>query len=196
MLAHRHPRTGNRPKVFQGRSSRIYDLAARTVLRHLYRRLARDVATAAPSGAAVLDIGTGPGVLLVELARLRPDLTLAGLDLSADMVSAARRNLARHGDRATVEVGDVAALPYEDGSVAAVVSTMSQHHWPDRAAGFRELRRVLRPGGRVLVYDLRPLLRLAGGPARAAFEGRPVRSEPVRTSRLPVRVFARLSATG
>jgi len=177
-----------------------YDRHAPALLGRLWRRVVEDVAALdLPAGALVVDVGTGPGRLPVAIAARCPQLRVEGIDVEPAMVERARLRAAAAGDaaaRVRVEVGDVAALPYEDGSVAAVVSTMSQHHWPDRAAGFRELRRVLRPGGRVLVYDLRPLLRLAGGPARAAFEGRPVRSEPVRTSRLPVRVFARLSATG
>ena len=81
-----HARRRNTPNIFQGRSSRIYDLVSRRVLRGMYRRLAADVAGAAPNGGTVLDIGTGPGVLLVELAARRPDLRLTGVDLSADMI--------------------------------------------------------------------------------------------------------------
>jgi hypothetical protein len=63
-----HARRRNTPTLFQGRSSRIYDFVSRRVLRGMYRRLAVDVAGAAPYGGAVLDVGTGPGVLLAELA--------------------------------------------------------------------------------------------------------------------------------
>src|SRR5258705_7495374 len=102
-----HARHRNKPRAFEGRSSRVYDVMSRRVLRGMYRRLAADVAAVAPDGAAVLDVGTGPGVLLVELAKLRPDLRLTGVDLSADMIAAAQRNLARLGDRASARVGDV-----------------------------------------------------------------------------------------
>src|SRR4051812_39021667 len=83
----------------------------RRVLRGMYRRLAADVAGAAPEGGAVLDVGTGPGVLLVELAVRRPDLQLTGIDLSADMITAATRNLRPFEDRASASVGDVTRLP-------------------------------------------------------------------------------------
>src|SRR5262245_49495058 len=92
-LVHRRRMNRNLPNAFAGHSSRVYDLVARRVLRVVYRRVAADIATVAPQGGAVLDVGTGPGVLLVELAALRPDLRLTGVDLSADMVSAATRNL-------------------------------------------------------------------------------------------------------
>jgi SAM-dependent methyltransferase len=51
-------------------------------------------------------------------------------------------------------VGDVAAMPFEDASFDLVVSTFSVHHWTDARGGFAEVARVLRPGGRALVYDL------------------------------------------
>ncbi len=56
--------------------------------------------------------------------------------------------------RLSFVVGDVAALPFLDASLDLVTSSFSAHHWPDGAAGFAEIRRVLRPGGRAIVYDL------------------------------------------
>jgi ubiquinone/menaquinone biosynthesis C-methylase UbiE len=103
----------------------------------------------------VLDVGTGPGVLLAELARLRPDLELIGVDISPDMITAAGHNLARYGERATVRVGDVASLPLPDGRVDLVVSSLSLHHWADPAAAVPELARGLRPGGQAYLYDIR-----------------------------------------
>jgi ubiquinone/menaquinone biosynthesis C-methylase UbiE len=145
-----HRRRHNRPRAFEGRSSRTYDFVARRVARVMYRRLADDIAAEAPEGAAVLDVGTGPGVLLVELARRRPDLRLTGVDLSPDMIAAAARNL---GDRAEVRAADVTDLPFEDGSFDLIVSSLSLHHWDHPAQAVPELARVLRPGGRVLIYD-------------------------------------------
>lgn len=143
----------NRPGVFLGRSSRLYDFAARRLLRGFYRRIAADLAPSIPTGAAVLDVGTGPGVLLVELARRRQDVRLTGVDLSPDMIAAASRNLREYGERATASVGDATDLPFPEASFDVIVSSLSLHHWdhPERAAG--ELARVLRPGGRLFVYD-------------------------------------------
>jgi ubiquinone/menaquinone biosynthesis C-methylase UbiE len=149
---HRHHH-GNAPAAFAGRRSRVYDVVARRLLRGVYRRLAADVAASTPDGATVLDVGTGPGVLLAELATRRPDLTLIGVDLSADMVAAAARNLSGFGARASVKQADVAELPLADGSVDVVVSSLSLHHWDRPAEAIGELRRVLRPGGRLSIYD-------------------------------------------
>jgi ubiquinone/menaquinone biosynthesis C-methylase UbiE len=149
----RHHRHHNQPGAFSGRRSRFYNLMARTLLRRVYRRLAADVASIAPTGATVLDIGTGPGVLLVELARRRPDLRVIGIDLSADMVAAAARNLAQFGERARAEVADVTDLPLADDSVDLAVSSLSLHHWDHPEAAVAQLDRVLRAGGRLRVYD-------------------------------------------
>jgi ubiquinone/menaquinone biosynthesis C-methylase UbiE len=150
-MRHKHIHGG--PDGFSGRRVRWYDFMASRLIRRLYRRLARDAATLAPAGGAVLDVGTGPGVLLVELARLRPDLQLTGLDRSPDMVAAAQRKLAPLGGRATAVTGDAADLPFPDGSFDLIVSSASLHHWehPENAAP--QLARVLRPGGRVCIYD-------------------------------------------
>jgi ubiquinone/menaquinone biosynthesis C-methylase UbiE len=148
-----HARRRNTPKVFHGRSSRIYDLLSRRLLRPMYRRLAADLAEVAPDGGAVLDVGTGPGVLLVELAARRPDLRLTGVDLSPDMITAATRNLEPFRERVSARVGDVTTLPFPDRSFDLIVSSLSLHHWDHPEAAVPELARTLRPGGRIFIYD-------------------------------------------
>jgi ubiquinone/menaquinone biosynthesis C-methylase UbiE len=174
----------NAPRLFQGRSSRIYDVVARRLLRRVYRRLAEDIAGFAPRDGAVLDVGTGPGVLLVELAGRRPDLRLTGVDLSADMVAAATRNLSPFGTRATAQVGNATDLPFPDRSFDLIVSSLSLHHWDDPAAAVPELARVLRPGGRLCSYDFRfaPFDALVDAArARSLFTGQPAAQTPIRT---------------
>lgn len=136
--------------TIEGHASHRYDLMARFVMRGVYRRIAADLALAAPHGAAVLDVGTGPGVLLVELGKRRPDLRLTGVDLSEDMVTAATKNV--HG-AADIRKADAADLPFEDDEFDLVVSTFSLHHWSDPHTAGEELRRVLRPGGSIYLYD-------------------------------------------
>jgi ubiquinone/menaquinone biosynthesis C-methylase UbiE len=177
-------RRRNTPRLFQGRSSRTYDFVSRRIARTMYRRFASDAASVAPANGAVLDVGTGPGVLLVELATRRPDLRLDGIDLSADMVTAATRNLAPFGERAQVRVGDATGLPYEDDSFDLIVSSLSLHHWdhPDQAAP--ELARVLRPGGQIIFYDFAfapfdEFTRAAHD--RSVLNGRTPQRTPIRT---------------
>jgi ubiquinone/menaquinone biosynthesis C-methylase UbiE len=89
-------------------------------------------------------------------------------------------------DRVTFTVADVAALPFMDATFDLIVSSMSLHHWAEPAAGVQELRRVLRPGGRLWIYDARVALR------RGEVPGVPSRRVPVRTGRLPWRLVGRL----
>lgn len=146
---------GNLPALFEGRGSSVYDFVARRIIRRLYRRIADDLVNVLPDGAAVLDVGTGPGVLLVELGQRRRDLRLTGVDLSADMVSAAERNLAKFGERASARVGDVTDMPFADDSFDVVVTSLSSHHWDHPADAVPELARVLRAAGRFVDYDFR-----------------------------------------
>ncbi|RRR95832.1 class I SAM-dependent methyltransferase [Glycomyces terrestris] len=139
--------------AIEGRHSDRYNRFARLFAKAQYRRIAADIASAAPQDAAVLDVGTGPGLLLRNLADLRPDLRLAGVDLAADMVAHAERNLADLPARPDLRAADVAALPFEDGAFDLVVSTYSSHHWSDPETGGAEIARVLRPAGRFLNYD-------------------------------------------
>lgn len=139
-----------------------YDILTRLVLGSFYRGVAADVAAVAPAGAAVLEVGCGPGHLSIRLAR-QHGLVVTGLDLDPAMIERARANANRAGDgddrRPSFHVGDVASLPFPDGSFDLVVSTLSMHHWADPTAGLAEIGRVLRPGARALVWDVRPGVR-------------------------------------
>lgn len=157
-------------------AARRYDRTA-WLLRPLYRRITADIATGTPYGARVLDLGTGPGHLLVALGRRRPDLELTGVDVSAAMIDVANRRIAGLGGRVRAVTGDVAALPFPDQSFDLVVTSFSLHHWPDVPAAAAEIARVLRPDGHVGVYDFRraPFDDLARAlTARPALAGRAV----------------------
>ncbi len=100
---------------------------------------------------------------------------MTGLDLDPAMIERARANAERARLGAPIprfEQGDVAALPFGDASFDLVVSTLSLHHWDDPTAGLREIGRVLRSGGRALIWDLRaggvPLHPRVPDPARHA----------------------------
>ena len=161
-----------------------YDRFAGRLERRLQARIAADVADLGlPAGAHVLDVGTGPGRLPVRIARRSPQVWVTGLDVSARMVEAASAAV-EPGQQVIAEVGDVAALPYRDHSVDLVVSTLSQHHWPDLPGAVRELARVLAPGGQIWIYDIRRVLRTAQVAAEVAFPAQTVRVDPVRAGLL------------
>jgi len=130
-------------------------LSGTAVFQRIYEILARDIADHCSEGS-LLDVGTGPGWLLVKLHELAPGLKLTGLDASGAMVAKARENIESSGlsDRIAVEQGNARCMPFSDASFDAVVSTGSIHHWKDPIAALGEVHRVLRPGGLGLLYDL------------------------------------------
>jgi ubiquinone/menaquinone biosynthesis C-methylase UbiE len=105
-----------------------------------------------------LEIGCGPGYLGLEwLTQAAGDATLVGLDIADSMIGRARANARTYGlaDRATYEIGNVLAVPHDDATFDHVFSTSSFHEWVEPVTGLREINRVLRPGGRYCVTDLR-----------------------------------------
>jgi SAM-dependent methyltransferase len=137
----------------------VYDTLSRLLLSPFIKRIAADVAAITPAGAGVLEVGCGPGHLSIRLAH-HHDLEVTGLDLDPAMIARARANTDRvpngEGRRPSFLVGDVASLAFPNQSFDLVVSTLSMHHWADPTAGLAEIGRVLRPGARALIWDLRP----------------------------------------
>ncbi len=137
----------------------VYDVLTGIGLGSFFAGVAADVARLVPDGARVLEVGCGPGRLSILLAR-EHGLDVTGLDLDRAMIERARANARRSANRderrPSFLVGDVASLAFPDASFDLVVSTLSMHHWDDPSAALTEIGRVLRPGARALVWDLRP----------------------------------------
>lgn len=104
----------------------------------------------------VLDVATGTGDLAIEIARTRPGATVVGLDPSMRMLEVASDKLARRGlgARVSLVVGDAQRLPHQNCEMDAATIAFGIRNVPDRGAALRELARVVRPGGRVVVLEL------------------------------------------
>jgi len=114
-------------------------------------------AAAPTAGDRVLDVGFGGGYTLERLAALVGPERVAGVELSKAMISAMRD---RCGDALDLRLADAAALPFPDASFDIVLSVNTIYFWRDPARVLAETRRVLRPGGRlVLGYRSRLFLR-------------------------------------
>ena len=98
-------------------------------------------------GETVADVGCGNGAYLAELARRRHAGPVLGIDLSAGMLHAARGR----APRASLAAGDAAALPLRDDASGLTLAMHMLYHVPGPSAAVRELRRITRPGGQVLV---------------------------------------------
>jgi ubiquinone/menaquinone biosynthesis C-methylase UbiE len=111
----------------------------------------------------VLDVGTGPGFVAIEIARLLQGsgCRIVGLDLSKSMLTLAGENAQREGldELLTWREGDAKAMPFDDGTFDFVVSSGSLHHWEDPVQVFDEIARVLKARGQCIVRDSKRLQR-------------------------------------
>ncbi|MBI2301656.1 MAG: methyltransferase domain-containing protein [Armatimonadetes bacterium] len=108
------------------------------------------------AGDAVLDVGCGTGALLLSAAqRVGPSGALHGVEPSAEMAAWAQKKAEALRIPLQITGGSAASLPHPPASIDAVFCTLALHHVPKhlREAALREMRRVLRPGGRVVIVD-------------------------------------------
>lgn len=99
----------------------------------------------------LLDIGTGPGWLLLEIHKLNPGLQLYGLDISDAMIGLAQQNLA--GVPADLKVANVCATGYADDSFDAAVCSGSFYLWNQPEQGLEEIHRILKPGCSLHLFE-------------------------------------------
>jgi demethylmenaquinone methyltransferase/2-methoxy-6-polyprenyl-1,4-benzoquinol methylase len=119
-------------------------------LHHQWRRRAADLASVGP-GSRVLDVATGTGDLAVELlARVGPEGEVIGTDFSERMLALARAK----APIVSFEIANALALPYPDASFDACTVGFGARNFSSLSDGLREMARVVRPGGRVVVLEM------------------------------------------
>lgn len=159
---HTHTHGPKSPAQTEGRLIRwasFYDLSANIMTLGRIRRLRSLTVdhTLLKSGESILDVGCGTGGVTIP-AKLQVGRTgrAAGIDPAPEMVAIARRKASRVGLQIDFRVGVVESLPFSDETFDAVTSSLMMHHLPEhvQVKGLAEIRRVLKPGGRLLIADM------------------------------------------
>ena len=114
-----------------------------------YRHVMKEIERFRP--ASLIDIGCGPGGFLCAVQKRFPDIQLNALDLSEEMV---RETQERLGPSAVAIVGDSEHMPLESEQYEIVTCNMSIHHYPHAQDAVKEMYRILKPGGTLLLNDM------------------------------------------
>jgi ubiquinone/menaquinone biosynthesis C-methylase UbiE len=129
----------------------LYDQAMIDGIREQYRESMGD--------GVLIDVGTGTAQLLVKMAgvaELSP-LRIIGTEYFDDMVEGARQTVKQNGldDRIAIDKADVHGMPYPSDYALFIISRSTVHHWADPVKAFREIYRILKPGGVAIIHDMR-----------------------------------------
>ncbi len=138
-----------------------YDRYAASFMRPEYLLTVRDIRRRGFTGGKVLDIGTGSGRLAIELSKVKQNgYYMVGLDISATMLKQALAYSGKPKSSRPINYiqATSAQLPFPDGTFDVVTSYASLHHWKDPVQVFKEIWRVTRNGGLILIRDNRRML--------------------------------------
>jgi ubiquinone/menaquinone biosynthesis C-methylase UbiE len=119
-----------------------------------FREQARGVAAQLTPGARVLEVAPGPGFFSIELAKLG-HFTITGLDVSRTFVDIATQNALRAGVAVEFRQGNASALPFADDAFDLIYCSAAFKNFSDPVGAMNEMHRVLHPGGKALIQDLR-----------------------------------------
>jgi ubiquinone/menaquinone biosynthesis C-methylase UbiE len=119
-----------------------------------FERLALELTKDLPGNARVLEIAPGPGYLSIALAKLGP-FKITGLDISQSFVRMASDYAKREGVAARFIHGSASDIPLEDGMFDLIVCRAAFKNFSEPLKALNEMQRVLKPGGRALIIDLR-----------------------------------------
>jgi len=133
-----------------------YDKGAKCYMMPEYKYFVWKILRKGIKGGTVLDIGTGSGLLAIELGKVKGcHFNIIAIDISPNMIRKAIENARRAGveDRIKFLVSTAAALPFPDNSFDLVMSYASLHHWREPVTVFNEVERVVKETGSLIIRD-------------------------------------------
>jgi ubiquinone/menaquinone biosynthesis C-methylase UbiE len=119
-----------------------------------FRKAAEEIARQLPGGSAILEVAPGPGFLAIELAK-RGSYRIVGLDISQSFVRIATENAATAGVEVTFRQGDASAMPFDADSFDFVYCRAAFKNFSEPLRALQEMFRVLKPGGKAVIHDMR-----------------------------------------
>lgn len=131
-----------------------YEKATRMVIDSYYSHVAAEIVAHQMDGT-ILDIGTGPGYLPIEIANRSPGIRIVGIDLSRKLIEMARSNASKAGlaERLRFQLGNAGRLEFEDSVFDMVISTGVLHALKEPEKALQEMYRVLKTGGEAWIFD-------------------------------------------
>ena len=131
-----------------------YAKATRMAIDSYYRQVAKKIVDHLKSGT-ILDLGTGPGYLPIEIVKKSSQIQIIGIDLSRRLIQMARANALTAGlaDRLNFQLGNAAALDFEDSFFDMVISTGMLHSIKEPVKVLQEIHRVLKAGREAWIFD-------------------------------------------
>ena len=132
-----------------------YSLMAKRYMTIPCKRVLSRIKAKGIKGGRILDVGTGPGIFPIFLAKALPGIRFKGIDLSPNMVELARGNAIEEGmgDQIDFEVGSAYSLPCEDHSIDLLLCINTLHHLDRPVLFFNEVARSLKEGGAFVIVD-------------------------------------------
>jgi ubiquinone/menaquinone biosynthesis C-methylase UbiE len=138
-------------------STEQYDVVSRWPLFRVFRFMEINQLKKYHVQGTLMDAGCGPGYIDFALANKFPEIKIVGIDTSKPAIEMANKTKGSMDldGRVLFQKDDIQNLSLKDNSLDFVISSLSLHHWPDPDQAFREIYRVLKPQGQLLIFDLR-----------------------------------------
>ena len=137
----------------EGRVAKWYAKTTRSAMDD-FKALAKRMSASLAEGSSVLEVAPGPGYFAIELAKLG-NYKITGLDISKTFVDIAGENARAEGVEINFRHGNASSMSFEDNCFDLIVCRAAFKNFSDPVGALKEMRRVLRPGGKALIIDLR-----------------------------------------